>query len=158
MVRIRARSWFSELYKGNLTLKIKFLLLIFWRSSLKFDLKIKFFLKLYHNLQLKVKFSLAAPKKFEIFCQISSAAPSNRTDAAPTQLQTAAPTRGPAAAPSQLPNAAPPRPTPAAGGCGSAEANERSFRTYVRPTSDVICHMSDKANVICQTYICQTKG
>ena len=80
-------------------------------------------------MQLKVKFSLAAPEEFEIFCQISGAAPSNRTGTAPAQLQTAAPTRGTAAAPSQLPDAAPPRPTPTARGRGT--------RTFVRRMSDV---------------------
>jgi len=61
---VRARQLFRDLCGGNLTFKIKF--------SLK---NFIVFLKLYHNLKLKVKFSLNFLLKFEIFCQISSAAP-----------------------------------------------------------------------------------
>ena len=104
--------------------------------------KIKFFvvfLKLYHNLQLKVKFSLAAPEEFEIFCQISSAAPSNRTGAAPAQLPRAAQLQLLRSSLTQLLHGRHPRRVAAA---PPTRTNVRSEHMFV------LCQTSDKANVL----------
>ena len=98
--------------------------------------KIKFFLKLYHNLQLKVKFSLAAPEEFDNFCQISSA-----------QLLLIAPTQLPRSSKPQLPRAAQ---LQLLRSSLTQLLHSRHLRRVAAAHEHlfVVCQTSDKANVL----------